>query len=279
QSAESEPVVVNASPNVALLNRGDTNQNSGTFVNAPASNTATQTNNQRNALGQNQTSGDHWSRCCSKPESGNEQEANQSNTGANRLYQQAESEPVVFNVSPNIAFANGREVKSPCETCGGGGDVHQNSFTFVNAPASNTATQKNNQSNALGQTQTVGSGSDWGGCCSKSESGNEQEANQSNTGTNSARQAAESEPFVINGSPNVAIGNSGETSQESGTFVNARASNSATQTNNQSNEAGQTQTGRSGACESECHPSGCTNDCKREKCKPHYRNECKSEHC
>jgi hypothetical protein len=45
--------------------------------------------------------------------------------------------------------------------CAAGGDVHQNSGNNVDASNTNTATQSNNQSNSLGQTQTV----DRGGCC------------------------------------------------------------------------------------------------------------------
>src|SRR5918996_529899 len=91
-----------------------------------------------------------------------------------------------------------------------------------------------------------------------------QTATQSNDGSNSALQSATSEPTVVSG-PNVAIANSGDscnpcgdgggTTQNSGNTVDASSSNNATQTNNQSNGAGQSQTVSDGDC---CHSGGDT---------------------
>src|SRR5689334_10201858 len=77
-----------------------------------------------------------------------------------------------------------------------------------------------------------------------------QTATQSNSGSNSADQSATSTPTVVSG-PNIAIANgsscspcggSGTTTQNSGNNVDASATNTATQSNTQSNGAGQTQT-------------------------------------
>ena len=54
QSGTSEPIVVSG-PNVAVLNSGDVNQNSGNYVNASNTNTANQSNHQTNSAGQNIT--------------------------------------------------------------------------------------------------------------------------------------------------------------------------------------------------------------------------------
>jgi hypothetical protein len=47
--------VVTSGKNVAFLNGGDVNQNSGNWVDASNQNTATQSNTQSNSLGQRQT--------------------------------------------------------------------------------------------------------------------------------------------------------------------------------------------------------------------------------
>src|SRR5437588_9000765 len=100
-----------------------------------------------------------------------------------------------------------------------------------------------------------------------------QSATQTNSGTNTADQNAVSAPTVVNASPNVAIANGGSDSvaksnatnppscnpcagqggnvtQNSGSVVNAPASNKAEQENEQSNGAGQSQTvtGQDGCC-------------------------------
>ena len=267
QTAVSAPVVVNASPNVAIANSGDVNQNSGSAVNAPASNKAEQENEQSNGVGQSQTVTSQDGGCCSGDTSG-EQSAKQENKGKNELSQTAVSTPVVVNTSPNVAIANW-------------GDVNQNSGSFVNAPASNKAEQENEQSNALGQSQTVnGSG---GNCCSSGDPSGDQSAYQKNWGKNELSQTAVSAPIVTNASPNVAFLNWGDVNQNSGSFVNAPASNTATQTNTQSNQAGQTQTVTGGGCESECKPER-TNECKpecRRECKPRecQKQECKQHPC
>jgi hypothetical protein len=220
QSATSAPVVV-SSPNLALANKGDVNQNSGNQVDASTSNTATQSNNQANDAGQTQTvsGGGHDT----------SQSADQSNTGTNNANQSATSQPVVVS-GPNVAAFNS-------------GDVNQNSGNWVDASSTNDANQHNTQSNDAGQSQTVAGH----GCCAQRSSDPEQSATQSNDGSNSANQTAESRPVVVSGG-NYAIANRGDVNQNSGNWVDASTSNTATQRNHQSNDAGQSQTVRSSGC-------------------------------
>ena len=112
--------------------------------------------------------------------------------------------------------------------------------TTVYAPNSNSATQTNNQSNGLGQTQTV-NGSGWG-CCLSGTGDVKQEATQSNDAENTATQHGLRPVGYVSSGGNYAFGNKGDVSQNSGNIVYAPSSNSATQTNNQSNGLGQTQT-------------------------------------
>ena len=163
---------------------------------------------------------------------GTSQTATQSNDGSNSASQSATSEPVVVS-GPNVALANG----SSCSPCGGSGTT-QNSGNTVDASATNTATQSNNQSNAAGQTQTVSGGN---------SGSTDQSADQSNSGSNSADQSASSKPVVVSG-PNVAALNSGDVNQNSGNNVDASTSNNANQSNTQSNRAGQSQTVAGGGC-------------------------------
>jgi hypothetical protein len=167
------------------------------------------------------------------PPSGAAQTATQSNDGSNTASQEATSEPTVIS-GPNIAVANG----SSCSPCGGSGTTTQDSGNEVDSSASNTATQSNNQSNDAGQTQTV----DGGG-----SGGTSQSLDQTNTAANTADQDATSKPIVVSG-PNVAILNSGDVKQNSGNDVDSSASNSATQSNKQSNDADQSQSVSDGGC-------------------------------
>src|SRR2546430_847807 len=98
--------------------------------------------------------------------------------------------PPITNASPTVAAATAA-VKNPCDPCepAGGGKVDQNSGSTINAPVTNNASQSNTQTNVLGQAQTVSSDEAGRGCCSKGRSGEtEQEATQSNDGSNSANQ-------------------------------------------------------------------------------------------
>ena len=173
-----------------------------------------------------------------------------------------------------MAVANGWG-HSACNPCGGGG-VSQNSGNAVYAPASNSATQSNTQSNALGQTQTVDRGSS---CCRKAGDVS-QSAEQSNWAENGANQRAYSAPVVVSGG-NYAFFNKGGTTQNSGNVVYAPASNSATQSNNQSNSLGQTQSVQGGGCcpSSDCSSCdhGCESDCGS-KCDRGCEHPCRS-HC
>ncbi|MFL5945254.1 MAG: hypothetical protein ACJ74C_07430, partial [Gaiellaceae bacterium] len=148
QTAYSAPVVASGK-NVALFNHGDVAQNSGNNVYAPSSNTANQTNNQSNALGQTQSVTGGGSGCCSTGDV--EQTASQCNTASNEANQTAYSAPVVSSDANWAAFNKG--------------PTTQNSGNNVNAASTNTANQGNNQSNNLGQSQTV----DRGGCCPPSD--------------------------------------------------------------------------------------------------------------
>jgi hypothetical protein len=230
QSGTSTPVVVSG-PNVAVLNSGDVNQNSGNNVDASNENNATQTNHQSNAAGQSQTV-DGNNGCCSSSE-GASQSASQSNEGSNYAHQSGTSTPVVVS-GGNYAILNKD-------------DVSQNSGNNVDASNANNARQTNNQSNSAGQSQTVADG---GSCCS-SNSGASQSADQSNSGSNSTYQSGTSAPVVVSG-PNFAIANGwghdpccgggGTVNQNSGNNVDASNHNNATQVNNQGNGLGQTQT-------------------------------------
>jgi hypothetical protein len=256
QTATSRPVVISGG-NYAVLNKGDVNQNSGNTVDASSSNTANQSNNQSNSAGQSQTVAGSG-RCCHKHGGDVSQSADQSNSGSNSADQSGYSAPVVVS-GPNVAVANGWG-HSACNPCGGSGGVNQNSGNTVWAPASNSATQSNTQSNALGQAQSVSGASS---CCRKSGDVS-QSADQSNEAENSANQRAYSAPVVVSGG-NFAFFNKGGTTQNSGNVVYAPASNSATQTNNQSNSLGQTQSVQGGGCCpssdcSSCH-QGCESDC------------------
>ena len=232
QSGTSAPVVVSG-PNVAVLNKGDVNQNSGNNVDASNTNTANQSNTQQNGAGQSQTvAGTNG--CCHS--GGASQSADQSNSGSNTANQSGYSAPVVTS-GPNIAVGNGwvHDACNPCAPAGGG--VNQNSGNRVDASNHNTATQSNNQSNGLGQAQWV-SGSN-GGCCGTGDVS--QSATQSNSGSNTANQSGTSAPYVTSGG-NLAALNGGAVNQNSGNWVDASNHNTATQRNNQSNGLGQSQT-------------------------------------
>src|SRR6266480_552206 len=170
QSGTSEPIVVSG-PNVAVLNSGDVNQNSGNYVNASNTNTANQSNHQTNSAGQSQTVAGNG--CCSSD--GAEQTASQSNEGSNNADQRGYSAPIVVS-GGNYAIANK-------------GDVNQNSGNWVDASNHNTANQSNTQSNGAGQSQTVAGN----GCCHSGDVS--QSADQSNSASNEANQTGRSTPF------------------------------------------------------------------------------------
>jgi hypothetical protein len=242
QTAVSVPIV-KSGDNIAVLNGGGdaksscnpcgggeggaVSQNSGNDVDSSASNKASQSNDQSNDADQSQTGGQGTSSCCSSNSDGQEQSAQQSNDAKNDADQTAVSVPIVVS-GPNIAVLNE-------------GDVSQNSGNDVDSSASNKASQSNDQSNDADQSQTGGSG------------GGTQHADQSNKAENDADQTAISVPIVVSG-PNIAVGNKGDVHQNSGNDVDSSATNSATQTNNQSNDADQSQTGGKG------HDSCCSKD-------------------
>jgi len=255
QSGTSAPVVISGG-NYAILNKDDVTQNSGNNVDASNTNTANQRNDQKNSAGQSQTVANGGG-CCSS-NSGAYQSADQSNSGSNTANQRGTSAPVVYS-GPNVAVGNGWG-RDLCNRCGGnGGTVKQNSGNNVDASNHNTATQSNNQSNALGQVQQV-KGGGWG-CCSSSDV--DQTASQSNTASNEANQTGTSAPVVQSG-PNLAAFNHGGVAQNSGNNVDASNTNTARQTNNQSNKLGQKQSVRRGGC---CKPAPCERSCEP-RCEP-----------
>src|SRR5947209_941277 len=217
QSGTSEPIVVSG-PNVAALNSGDVNQNSGNYVDASNHNTANQSNRQSNGAGQSHALAGNG--CCYSSD-GASQTAAQSNEGSNTADQRGYSAPIVVS-GGNYAIANKD-------------DVNQNSGNWVDASNHNTANQSNNQSNSLGQTQTV-TGS---GCCGNGDAS--QSASQSNWAENKANQCASSAPVVTSGK-NVAFLNGGDVNQNSGNWVDASNHNTANQSNTQTNSLGQRQT-------------------------------------
>src|SRR5205807_301741 len=134
QSGDSHPVVVSG-PNVAVLNSGDVNQNSGNYVDASNHNTADQSNNQSNSAGQSQTVAGNG--CCASGETS--QSADQSNEATNKANQSGLSAPVVVSGS-NVAVANGwTDTCKPCAPSSGSA-VNQNSGNWVDASNHNTAT-------------------------------------------------------------------------------------------------------------------------------------------
>jgi hypothetical protein len=246
----SAPIVVSG-PNIAALNKGDVNQNSGNSVDASVRNKARQTNDQSNDLDQHQKVVGRGGNCCSKDGgSGATQTAKQSNEGTNTAYQSGISAPIVVS-GPNVAIANGWG-HNKCNPCGDDrGTVNQNSGNSVDASVRNKARQTNDQCNDLDQNQKV---------VGRGGRGATQTAEQSNEGTNKADQFGLSAPIVVSG-PNIAALNKGDVNQNSGNSVDASVRNKARQTNDQSNYLDQHQkvVSRDG--------SGCQPRCKPE-CKP-----------
>jgi hypothetical protein len=249
QSGASNVVVVSGG-NVAAFNHGDVDQNSGNDVDASTRNNADQTNTQSNDAGQSQTVGKSGhDGCCSSDHSGDvTQSATQSNEGTNDANQSGASRVIVVS-GPNVAAFND-------------GDVQQNSGNNVDASTRNNAEQTNDQSNTAGQSQTVGKG----GCCSQSGDVS-QSAEQSNNGSNTADQSGAYGVTTVSG-PNIALANGGHDKcnpcggdggtvhQNSGNAVDASTSNTATQSNNQSNDLDQWQKVKRGGWDGCCSKGG-----------------------
>src|SRR5262249_19127989 len=197
--------------------------------------------------------------CSSHKHDGTSQSASQSNEGSNSADQTATSRPIVVS-GGNYAVLNK-------------GDVNQNSGNTVDASSSNTANQQNNQSDALGQSQTVTGG---GSCCHKHRGDVSQSADQSNSGSNDAWQNAYSAPCAKCGA------SGGNVEQNSGNTVYAPASSSATQTQTQSNAFGQTQSVQGGGCCPSADSGanwdrGCEHPC-RSNCEP-KNDRCEPSTC
>jgi len=266
QRGYSAPIVVSGG-NYAIANKGDVNQNSGNWVDASNHNTANQSNTQSNGAGQSQTVAGNG--CCHSGDVS--QSADQSNSASNEANQSGYSAPLVVS-GPNVAVGNGW-VHDACNSCApAGGDVNQNSGNWVDASNHNTATQSNNQWNGLGQTQTV-TGS---GCCGSGKGDVSQSASQSNRAENTANQCGSSAPVVVSGK-NVAFLNGGDVNQNSGNWVDASNHNTATQSNTQSNNLGQTQTvNGEGCCPKPCERR-CDDSCEpkcESRCEPKCESRC-----
>src|SRR5919109_1273415 len=133
QNAEARSVAVNASPNVAVLNKGgdcncgdgvDQSSNASSGAVALNKNHSQQSNQLENSAGQSQAGGG------SAPLS---QDTRQSQNATNSISQNAEARSFAFNASPNVALLNGGH---GCGGCGHGG-VRQSSGASSGAFAGN----------------------------------------------------------------------------------------------------------------------------------------------
>src|SRR5919109_1593539 len=261
QNAEARSVAVNASPNVAGLNKGgdcncgdgvDQSSNASSGAVAVNKNRSQQSNQLENSAGQSQAGGG------SAPLS---QDTRQSQNATNSISQNAEARSFAFNASPNVALLNGGH---GCGGCGHGG-VRQSSGASSGAFAGNWNSSE--QSNDLGQrarqSQEGGSGS----CCGGGEQS--QSVEQSQNATNSNSQNAEAKSFALNASPNVAAFNHGPVEQSSNASSGAVAlnKNHSQQSNTlrQSADQRQRRPGDGGGCCKRCnpcHPCDCERRCE-----------------
>jgi hypothetical protein len=127
QTAKAHATSVNVAPNVAIGNRGDTTQSSGSSATANASNW----NNSAQGNWQSQNAGSQGD--------GRGSKLDQSQTASNAVTQSADSSSTAKNWSPNVAFGNQ-------------GDTTQSSGSTANANAANgnRSTQGNEQSQVAG---------------------------------------------------------------------------------------------------------------------------------
>ena len=240
QNAEARSVAVNASPNVAVLNKGgDCNCGDGVDQSSNASSGAVALNKnhsqQSNTLQNNarQSQGGHENGGAADPSQSITQDQNASNS----IDQNAKATSFAVNVSPNVAIANSGPVKQNSNASSGAVAVNEN-----------RSQQSNQLENSAGQSQAGGGSAPLS-----------QDTRQSQNATNSISQNAEARSFAFNASPNVALLNGGHgcggcghggVRQSSGASSGAFAGNwnSSEQSNDLGQRARQSQEGGSGSC-------------------------------
>ena len=232
QTAKAHATSVNVAPNVAIGNRGDTTQSSGSSATANASNW----NRSTQGNWQSQNAGSQ----------GGGQKTDQSQTAGNSIDQSATAKSTSVNAAPNVAVLNGQRDGCGCDDRWGGTKQASGSSATANASNWNNSAQGNWQSQKAG-SQGDGRGS---------------KLDQSQTASNAVTQSADSSSRSENWSPNVAFGNQGDTTQSSGSTANANAANDnrSTQGNEQSQVAGWCKQ------EARCEPPQCREE--RRCCEP-----------
>jgi hypothetical protein len=212
QSANARAKSINLGPNVALGNRGDTNQSSDASADANASNR----NDSKQANWQSQRSGggNGWS------SDSKGSKTDQSQTADNSIDQSANAKSTSVNAAPNVAVLNGYGSRSRCDDQRGGTNQWSGSSATANASNRNDSKQTNWQSQSSKETG--------------------QKVDQSQTASNDVTQSAESKATAKNWSPNLAFGNQGGTDQSSwsGASSNADNWNRSTQQNEQIQQTG-----------------------------------------
>lgn len=250
QSAKAGALAVNLSPNIAVLNFGDTNQRSSADAGAVATNVNTgDQSNQQSQDADQQGGGSSGSGYGKQNEDGNGGGSiDQSQNASNTIDQDASASAKSVNAAPNVAVGNGWGEKgygkkgSRCkQDKHRGGDTRQASGSQAGAFAGNvnTGDQSNHQSQDAQQSGGKGD-REYGKQDGKQTKGGgsiEQTQNASNTIDQDASAKAKS----FNLSPNVAVLNFGDTHQSSSSSAEAFAGNLNTgdQSNCQSQQANQ----------------------------------------
>ena len=249
QSGTATAAAVNLSPNVAVLNFGDTNQRSSADAGAAATNinTGDQSNQQSQDADQQGGGSSDYGYGKQNEDGNGGGSIDQSQNASNTIDQDASASAKSVNAAPNVAVGNGWGEKGYGKQDGRckqdkhrGGDTRQTSGSQAGAFAGNvnTGDQSNHQSQDAqqsGDKHDRGYGKQDG---KKSDGGSiEQTQNASNTIDQDASAKAKS----FNLSPNVALLNFGDTHQSSSSSAEAFAGNLNTgdQSNSQSQDAQQ----------------------------------------
>ena len=251
QNAEAKSAAVNASPNVAVLNKGgDCNcEGGGVEQSSNASSGAVAVNKNRSTQSNALQNDARQSQGGSNGGGGNpSQSIDQSQDASNSIDQNAKATSVAVNVSPNVAIANSGPVKQD-----------SNASSEAVAVNKNDSQQSNTLRNDADQSQT-GENHACGRGCKHESAPQSQDARQSQNASNSISQNAETKSLALNASPNVALLNGGHdkcggcgdggvrqsSDASSGAF--AGNWNSSEQSNDLGQEARQSQEGGSGSC-------------------------------
>jgi hypothetical protein len=252
QTANSQSVAVNASPNVAIANSGSVDQSSDASSGAVAvnKNESEQSNTLSNEAEQSQSGASadkNHGPCCertSKRAGSQTQSTDQSQNASNSISQDAQAKSAAVNASPNVAVLN----KGGDCNCGGGVRQSSNASSAAVAVNKNDSQQSNALQNDAGQSQAGGQGGKWSG----KRSGPSQSIAQDQTASNSIDQTAKAHSAAVNASPNVAVLNFGPVDQSSNASSEAVAlnKNESQQSNTLQNDAGQSQAG--GGSDSKC---------------------------